>query len=133
MTRRDRPDAHTQAYARPAQHHEPRQSRRAVSIWSKFGVTPVDVEKRADGSTVWRNRQALASYPVRVGEVIEAQVREIPDRVYIAQRQGSGWRRATYGEAGRAARAIAQALLDRKLGPERPVLIVAENGVDHAL
>ena len=104
-----------------------------MSIWSKFGVPPVDVERRADGSSVWRSREALTDYPARVGDVIQARVREIPDRPYIAQRQGAGWRRATYGEAGRAARAIAQSLIDRKLGPERPVLIVAENGIDHAL
>lgn len=104
-----------------------------MSIWAKFGLPPVDVEQRADGSSIWRSREPLAAYPPRVGDMIQARLREIPDRLYMAQRSGAGWRRTTYGEAGKAAFAIAQALLDRKLGPERPVLILAENGIDHAL
>ena len=28
---------------------------------------------------------------------------------------------------------IGQSLLDRRLGPDRPLLILAENGIDHAL
>ena len=104
-----------------------------MSIWTKFGVPPVEVERRADGSSIWRSREALAAYPARVGDVIQARIREIPERLYIAQRSGTGWRRVTYGKAGRTAYAIAQALLERKLNAERPVLILAENGIDHAL
>ena len=39
--------------------------------------------------------------------------------------------RITYEETARAANAIAQSLLDRGLGPDRPVMILAENGIDH--
>jgi feruloyl-CoA synthase len=52
----------------------------------------------------------------------------------LAERDASGaWRKITYEEAARATNAIAQSLLDRGLGPERPLLILAENGIDHAL
>ena len=59
-----------------------------MSIWSKFGVPPVDVETRADGSSIWRSREALAAYPTRVGDVIQARLREMPERPYIAQQIG---------------------------------------------
>ena len=43
-----------------------------------------------------------------------------------------GWRHLTYEGAARAANAVGQALLDRGLGPGRPLMILAENGIDHA-
>ena len=54
-------------------------------------------------------------------------------RVFLAEREGEAWRRLTYHEAHEAAQAIGQALLNRGLGPERPVLILSDNGIDHAL
>src|SRR4029079_6432405 len=55
-------------------------------------------------------------------------------RVFMAERDPAGaWRRISYAEAARAVNGIAQSLLDRRLGPERPVLILADNGIDHAL
>jgi feruloyl-CoA synthase len=57
-----------------------------------------------------------------------------PDRVFLAERNAAGgWRTITYEETSRAANAVAQALLDRNLGLDRPVMILAENGIDHAL
>ena len=52
----------------------------------------------------------------------------------MAERDPAGpWRRITYAEAARAVNAIAQSLIDRRLGPERPLVILADNGIDHAL
>lgn len=105
-----------------------------MTNWAKFSVPKIAVEHRADGSCIIRPTDPLAAYPARVGDVFLHRAAEIPDRVYMAARDAGGsWRKITYGEMGRRARAIAQALLDRKLGPDRPVLIVAENGIDHAL
>jgi feruloyl-CoA synthase len=47
-----------------------------------------------------------------------------PDRVFLASRDGHGWRTVTYHEALIAVRAIGQALLDRGLSITRPVLIL---------
>jgi feruloyl-CoA synthase len=38
-----------------------------------------------------------------------------------------------YREAYGAVRRIGQALLDRRLGAEKPVAILSDNGIDHAL
>ncbi len=43
------------------------------------------------------------------------------------------WRRLTYGQAMTAVRAVAQALLERGVSAERPVLILSGNGIEHAL
>ncbi|MBI3711162.1 MAG: feruloyl-CoA synthase [Proteobacteria bacterium] len=92
------------------------------------------VERRADGATLLRATEPIGTCAARVGDMFARWVREIPDRLYLAARQpDASWLRLTYGEAGRLARAVGQALLDRHLGPDKPVLIVAENGIDHAL
>src|SRR6185436_10334708 len=57
-----------------------------------------------------------------------------PDRLFLAGRETSGqWRRITYSQALNAARQIGQALLNRKLSTERPVAILSENDLEHAL
>ncbi|HTP81733.1 MAG TPA: feruloyl-CoA synthase [Alphaproteobacteria bacterium] len=105
-----------------------------MTNWGKFAVPKIALERRADGAIVIRPTDPLDDYPPRMGDVFLRQARAIPDRLYMAGRDtAGGWRKLTYGDMGVAARAIGQALLDRKLGPERPVLIVAENGIDHAL
>jgi feruloyl-CoA synthase len=102
--------------------------------WGKFAVPKIAVERRRDGAILIRTLNPLGDYPQSMGEVFLKRAAEIPDRLYMAARDASGgWRKVTYGEMGRTVRSIGQALLDRKLGPERPVLIVAENGIDHAL
>jgi feruloyl-CoA synthase len=51
-----------------------------------------------------------------------------------AERDASGaWRRLGYAAASRQADAVAQALLDRGCTPDRPVMILSGNGIDHAL
>ena len=55
-----------------------------------------------------------------------------PGHPLVAERGLEGaWRICSYGEAVAAANGIGQALLDRGLGPEWPLLILSGNGVDH--
>jgi feruloyl-CoA synthase len=62
-----------------------------------------------------------------------------PNRTFMARRvrnaDGSTgeWRHITYAQALDAARRIGQALIDRKLSAERPVAILSENDLEHAL
>jgi feruloyl-CoA synthase len=60
--------------------------------------------------------------------------KDAPDRVFLGERDAAGgWSLLTYGEADRRADAIAQALIDRDLGPDRPVMILSGNSIGHAL
>jgi feruloyl-CoA synthase len=68
-----------------------------------------------------------------VGEWLVRWAGEAPERVFLAERAGDGWRRLTYRDALAAVRRVGQALLDRGLDATRPVAILSENGVDHAL
>jgi feruloyl-CoA synthase len=100
----------------------------------RFAPPKVEVEKRADGTTLLRSPQKLGPYARCVTEWLVQWSDRAPDRVFLAERSPSGsWRKLTYRETYGAVRRIAQALLDRGLGPERPVAILSDNGVDHAL
>ncbi len=58
---------------------------------------------------------------------------ERPDRTFLAERAGADWRLLSYADALSGAESIGQSLLDRGLGPERPLLILSGNSIDHAL
>jgi feruloyl-CoA synthase len=94
----------------------------------------VDVERRPDGAVLVRSTQRLAPYPRRLTERLLHWAATAPDRIFLAERSEAGdWRKVTYAEAASAATSIGQALLDRGLSEERPVVILSENSVDHAL
>ena len=103
---------------------------RAVS----FVSSPVTFDARPDGTVYVTPTLALPPYPVRLTDRLDHWAEVAPDRVFIAQRdEEDHWRTVTYAELRHAVRAIGQALLDRGLGPERPVAILSGNDIEHAL
>ena len=99
-----------------------------------FAEPAVIAEPLAGGGLLMRSPYALGEIPRSTGRLLAAWAERDPGRVFLAQRDAAGdWRRVTYGEALAAAHAIGQALLDRGLGPERPVMILSDNGIEHAL
>ncbi len=107
---------------------------RSAEAGGLFATPEIAHERRLDGTVVLRSKRALGPVPRSLGALLERRAAADKSRVFLAERDPAGaWRRITYAEAARAANAIAQSLLDRRLGSERPVLILAENGIDHAL
>jgi feruloyl-CoA synthase len=99
-----------------------------------FAAPRIHMIRRGDGAILMRSSDALPPYPRVLGQDLLHWANAAPGRVFLAQRRADGgWRKLTYGEALAAVRAIGQALLDRGLGPERPLMTIAENGIDHAL
>src|SRR3954469_5864578 len=89
----------------------------------------------ADGGVVLRSEMALEPHEDSLGLLLRRWAREAPDRTFLAERPGldGDWVTLSWGEADRRATAVAQALLNRRLGPERPLLILSGNSIDHAL
>jgi feruloyl-CoA synthase len=98
----------------------------------RFAPAEVRMEKRRE-AVYLRSPQKLGPYPRCVTEWLVQWSDREPTRVFLAERKGDGWRSLTYRETYGAARRIGQALLERGLGPERPVAILSDNGIDHAL
>ena len=91
-------------------------------------------EAKTDGSLVLRSARQLGPIPRAVGVWLETWAATAPEHTFLAARDGrGGWCELSYRDAERATCAIAQSLLDRGLAPARPILILADNGLDHAL
>ena len=99
----------------------------------RYAPAEVNVEKRADGATILRSPQPLKPYARAVGDWLLHWYDRAPDRTFIAERKGEGWRRVSYRDALSDARRIGQALLNLGLNAEKPVAILSDNSVDHAL
>ncbi len=93
----------------------------------------VKVEPRADGALVLRSPEPLQAYARCLGEHLERWAVERPDQTYLAQRDGEAWRTLTFAVTLRRVRALATALLSCELSAERPVVILSENSIEHAL
>jgi len=94
----------------------------------------LDVTTLPNGGMILRSREPLHSYARCLGEKLEHWATVAPERPYMAERASNGaWRQITYAQARTTVRAIAQALLNRKLSPARPVAILSANSIDMAL
>lgn len=98
-----------------------------------FGDLAVSVERRNDGTIYLRPKAALGDYPVRITDRLHHWATTAPDRIFMAQREGAGWRQISYAQLLGCSRRIASALLERGLSAERPLLILSGNSIDHAL
>ena len=105
-----------------------------------FGVTRGVLRPGAAGTVYLRAEQPLdAGYARRMTDRLVHWAETQPERVFMARRVRNAdgttgdWRTVTYREALNAARSIGQALLDRGLSAGRPVAILSENSLEHAL
>ena len=99
-----------------------------------LGAADVDVQHRADGSILLRSPHRLDGYPRNLTERLVHWASATPAQTFIAQRDAAGgWRRLSYGETHRRVLAIGQALLDRGLSQDRPLAILSDNDIEHAL
>ena len=99
----------------------------------RFAPPRVQVDQRSDGSMVLRSPQPLGSYARAIGEWLLRWASEAPDRAFLAERVGDGWRKITYRETLDAVRRIGEALLARGLDASKPVALLSDNSIEHAL
>jgi feruloyl-CoA synthase len=100
----------------------------------RLGPSDVVVERKPDGSILVRSPHPLGKYPKKMTECLDHWARHASYRTFLAQReQRFGWRNVTYAETQFFARRIGQALLNRDLSVERPVIILSGNEIEHAL
>lgn len=99
-----------------------------------FGEPDIVAERRADGSLVLSSRTPLGDYEPSLGVMLRRQAALRPDQPFLCERDGDGgWRTLTFGAASAAADAVGQALLDRGLGVDRPVMALSGNAIDLGL
>ena len=79
------------------------------------------------------SREPLAEYDHRVGAWLDYWASEAPDRTFLVEQKGTEERSICYAEARAEALALAEGILGCGLSPNRPLAILAANGIDHAL
>ena len=105
----------------------------------KFGVTRVKMREGADGVRYMSADQKLEDYATRMTDRLVHWAKTRPEATMLAKRVKNAdgtlgdWRHISYAQAWQSARSIAQALIDRGLSAERPVVIMSENDLEHAL
>jgi feruloyl-CoA synthase len=92
------------------------------------------VSTDARGVVRLRSPFALGPYPTSITERLDHWAAETPRQTFLAAREPDGvWSRLDYATVRARVRAVAQALIDRGLSPERPVLILSGNSLEHAV
>jgi feruloyl-CoA synthase len=99
-----------------------------------FARPSIEGWERPDGSVLLRSTDPLRDYPPTVVHSMRTWAAADPDYPLAAERSADGsWRTYSYGAAVAAAEAIGEALLERGLGPYRPLMLLSGNSVDHLL
>ncbi|HSZ19271.1 MAG TPA: feruloyl-CoA synthase [Candidatus Acidoferrum sp.] len=80
-----------------------------------------------------RSVEPLTNYDNRIGDWLDRWAREAPDRDFLIEQTAEGERKICYSEAREEALALAENLLKYGLGADRPLALLAANGIDHAL
>jgi feruloyl-CoA synthase len=103
-------------------------------VTALFSPPTIEMTQRADGCLLLRSADPLRDHPATVVHSLRAWAAASPEHPLIAERGADGpWRTCSYGAADAAARAIGQALLERGLGPGRPLLVLSGNSINHLL
>ncbi|MYM95004.1 feruloyl-CoA synthase [Duganella vulcania] len=98
----------------------------------RVGGAPVRIEAGADGAWRLASQETLDAYPDRLTDRLVLGAERHPDRTLVAQRGADGaWQRISYREMLEQARAVGQALLDRGLSAERPLMVLSGNDLQH--
>ena len=102
-----------------------------------FAAPRVNVSIRDDGATILSSPYPLPPTPRCVGDWLVRWARETPQAVFLRERStpalDAPWRALTYSETLQRVEALGVGLLAIGVTPDRPLAILSDNGIDHAL
>ncbi|MDO9563501.1 MAG: AMP-binding protein, partial [Bradyrhizobium sp.] len=108
---------------------------RRESSRTLFAAPEIVADRRTDGCIIVKSTAPLQPAARCVGDWLEQWAREAPAKVFLAERANADapWTMVTYGEALRQVRAAAGWILAQGLSAQRPLVILSDNSIDHAL
>ena len=95
-----------------------------------FATPRIRGEARDDGAVLLQGDD-LAPYAPSMAHLFRAGAVAHPERVLATEPAAGGRASLTWGEAREQADAVAQALLDRGLGLDRPLVVLSGNSLEH--
>lgn len=99
----------------------------------RYAPRRLDVERRAGGEVILTNPTPYSREFETTTAALAHWARAAPDRIWLAERSGEGWRAVTFAEAWQRICALAGGLRELGVVGDRPLLILARNHVEHAL
>jgi len=94
----------------------------------------VSYREEANHTIYIKSNRSLEVYPQRITERLIYWAKEKPDTVFLGQRnKANQWTTVTYNETWQKVECIAQFLLNIGLSAEKPIAILADNSIEHAL
>lgn len=99
----------------------------------RYAPRRLEVERRAGGELVLTNPTPYSTQFQTMTAALAYWAEAAPDRLWLAERSGDGWRTVTFAEAHEQVRAIAGGLTALGVVGPAPLLILAHNGIEHAL
>ncbi|MEN9609397.1 MAG: hypothetical protein RLZZ628_211 [Bacteroidota bacterium] len=102
----------------------------------EIDTIPIDIQKEvnSEGVIVLKSAVPLQNCPHRLTERLIHWAEKTPNAVFIAQKDEKGvWQSVTYAETLQKVKCIAQYLLQTEVSGERPLVVLSENSVEHAL
>lgn len=100
---------------------------------ARYATRRLEVEQRADGGLVLHNPTPYSQAFLTQTAALDYWSRAAPDRMWLAERSGEGWRTVTFAEARKRIAALAAGLVELGIVGARPLAILSPNAIDHAL
>jgi len=100
---------------------------------ARFAPVRLEVEHRRDGAIILSNPTPFSGAFRTANAPLDHWAAAAPDRVWLAERSGNGWRTVTFAEGLARIAALAGGLRDQGVVGRGPMLILARNNIDHAL
>jgi feruloyl-CoA synthase len=100
------------------------------AVLDVFAAPRIRMERRDDGALVLSGGE-LGEFAASLAHVFREHAVEHPARPLATQAGADGRTILTWGDARAHADAVAQSLLDHGLGPERPLLVLSGNSLEH--
>ena len=110
-------------------------AQRQASAQALFADPNIVAERKADGSIWLKSAAPLQPFARCVGDWLEQWARDTPDTVFLAERGSAdaAWTKLTYRETLRRVRAAGAWILAQDMSVERPLAILSDNSIDHAV
>ncbi|WP_149276996.1 feruloyl-CoA synthase [Pareuzebyella sediminis] len=96
----------------------------------------IDIEKKVDeqGNVYLRSKLDLKPHPYKITELLAFWAAQTPDTVFLAQRGKDGkWVKLNYVEVWERVQRVAQYLINCNLSVDRPLAILSNNSLEHAI
>ncbi|MGA0236453.1 MAG: feruloyl-CoA synthase [Alphaproteobacteria bacterium] len=106
----------------------------ANAVDGDFWSPSFEITKREDGTVYMVQKDPLPEALPTIADYLDLWADKAPERTFLARRNDErAWDRLTYGESRDKALRLGSAFLEMGLGPDRPLLILSENSLEHAL